>query len=101
MRMCCCECKCVSLCPAQPSPYNRPLKVMAGSLCSNIARNTAQVLTSLVEALSTEKTSPVPKNDQLLLLEEAVELFHRCLTLQEFNYAESHARDEAAAAAHL
>ena len=65
--------------------------------CTNVLSNTAQVLTSLVEALSAERSSAVPKEDQLRLLEEAIELFQRCLTLQEFHYAESQAQEEAAA----
>ncbi|OBT87946.1 hypothetical protein VE02_04538 [Pseudogymnoascus sp. 03VT05] len=50
--------------------------------------NTAQVLTSLAEALDdvgSDAGSLVP------LLEEAVELFQRCLTLQEFRFSESEA----------
>ncbi|OBT61779.1 hypothetical protein VE03_09071 [Pseudogymnoascus sp. 23342-1-I1] len=50
--------------------------------------NTAQVLTSLAEALDdvgNDAGSLVP------LLEEAVELFQRCLTLQEFRFSESEA----------
>ncbi|OBT74543.1 hypothetical protein VF21_07539 [Pseudogymnoascus sp. 05NY08] len=50
--------------------------------------NTAQVLTSLAETLDdvgSDAGSLVP------LLEEAVELFQRCLTLQEFRFSESEA----------
>ncbi|KAL6715612.1 hypothetical protein ACLMJK_006573 [Lecanora helva] len=49
--------------------------------------NTAQVLTSLSEAIVGQTNSP--ENDQnfpLRLLQEALELFQRCLNLQEFQY---------------
>ncbi|ELR05507.1 hypothetical protein GMDG_07429 [Pseudogymnoascus destructans 20631-21] len=54
----------------------------------NVIFNTAQLLTSLAEALDdvgSDAGSLVP------LLEEAVELFQRCLTLQEFRFSESEA----------
>jgi hypothetical protein len=65
--------------------------------CTNVLSNTAQVLTSLVEALTEDRSGSVSKEDGLRLLEEAIELFQRCLTLQEFHYAESQAQEEAAA----
>jgi len=64
--------------------------------CTNILSNTAQVLTSLVEALTEDRSGSVSKEDGLRLLEEAIELFQRCLTLQEFHYAESQAQEEEA-----
>lgn len=64
--------------------------------CTNILSNTAQVLTSLVEALNEDRSVSVSTEDGLRLLEEAIELFQRCLTLQEFHYAESQAQEEAA-----
>jgi len=64
--------------------------------CTNVLSNTAQVLTSLVEALSEDRSGSVSKDDGLKLLEEAIELFQRCLTLQEFHYAESQAQEETA-----
>jgi hypothetical protein len=65
--------------------------------CTNVLSNTAQVLTSLVEALSEDRSGSISKDDGLKLLEEAIELFQRCLTLQEFHYAESQAQEETAA----
>lgn len=61
--------------------------------CTDILSNTAQVLTSLVEALTDAKDNSVSQDDQLRLLEEALELFQRCLTIQEFQYAEFQARE--------
>ena len=55
--------------------------------------NTAQVLTSIVEAIS---DSPTPISiDPIPLLEESLELFQRCLTLQELQHTESLAQQEA------
>ena len=65
--------------------------------CTNVLSNTAQVLTSLVEALTEDRSGSVSKEDGLRYLEEAIELFQRCLTLQEFHYAESQAQEEATA----
>jgi tetratricopeptide (TPR) repeat protein len=49
--------------------------------------NTAQVLTSLAEAITDGRHT---NDDQALkLLQEALELFQRCLVLQEFRYTES------------
>ncbi|OBT52418.1 hypothetical protein VE04_06895 [Pseudogymnoascus sp. 24MN13] len=50
--------------------------------------NTAQVLTSLAEALDDVGSDP---GSHVPLLEEAVELFERWLTLQEFRFSESEA----------
>jgi tetratricopeptide (TPR) repeat protein len=65
--------------------------------CTNILSNTAQVLTSLVEAITEDRSGSASNEDGLRLLEEAIELFQRCLTLQEFHYAESQAQEEEAA----
>jgi hypothetical protein len=55
------------------------------------------VLTSLAEALGEGRKS-VPesesKGEELRLLEEAVELFQRCLTLQEYQFSESQTQME-------
>ncbi|KAI9817838.1 MAG: hypothetical protein M1827_000957 [Pycnora praestabilis] len=57
--------------------------------------NTAQVLTSLAEALTEgSRSSPERRAEGLKLLEEAIELFQRCLTVQEFQYSESQAQGE-------
>jgi hypothetical protein len=54
--------------------------------CTDLLSNTAQALTSYVEALQeSDKGSPV---DPLPLLEESLELFQQCLTLQELQYQE-------------
>jgi hypothetical protein len=55
--------------------------------CADILSNTAQVLTSLAQTLE-------QGGDAQLLLQEAVELLQRCLTLEEFYYTEYLARDE-------
>src|SRR5271156_5358027 len=65
--------------------------------CTDILSNTAQVLTSLVEAITEDRSGSASNEDGLRLLEEAIELFQRCLTLQEFDYAESQAQEEEAA----
>ncbi|KAJ5833182.1 hypothetical protein N7474_001493 [Penicillium riverlandense] len=56
---------------------------------ADVLFNTAQVLTSLAETMSDAKH---PGDDALAqagtLLQEAVELFQRCLTLQEMKYSE-------------
>jgi tetratricopeptide (TPR) repeat protein len=71
-------------------------RCVAYKSCTDILSNTAQVLTSLVEALTEEDRSNTSsqQDDGLRLLEEAIELFQRCLTLQEFQYAEAQAREE-------
>ena len=52
--------------------------------------NTAQVLTSLAETLNDSKSSPeLDRNDTLRLLQEALELFQRCLNVQEFKLDEA------------
>lgn len=54
---------------------------------ADVLFNTAQVLTSLAEALGAN-------GESLPMLEEAIELFQRCLTLQEYQYTESKAQLE-------
>lgn len=52
--------------------------------------NTAQVLTSLAEAITEGKHPSVQQiQDALRFLREALELFQRCLVLQELKYTES------------
>ena len=58
-----------------------------------LASNTAQVLTSLVEASVELKTSSDYKVHGLRLLQEALELFQRCLTLQEYLFTQSEERN--------
>jgi hypothetical protein len=60
--------------------------------CANILSNTAQVLTSLAQAFEDTKHYTI---DPLPLLEEALELFQRCLTLQEYHHTENLAQEEA------
>jgi len=60
-----------------------------------IFSNTAQCLTSLSEALQDDRSGG-PREDSLKLLEEALELFQRCLTLQEYNFSESQAESQSA-----
>jgi len=63
-----------------------------------ITSNTAQVLTSLAEAITEGRKSRKDEQDHALrLLQEALELFQRCLNLQEYKYEQ--ARKEAAEAA--
>lgn len=59
---------------------------------ANGSSNTAQVLTSIAEV--TSETRNVGNDNNLALLEEAIELFERCLTLQEYQYTESQAQAE-------
>ncbi|KAI9645992.1 hypothetical protein NHQ30_005430 [Ciborinia camelliae] len=59
---------------------------------ADVLFNTAQVLTSIAEV--TSETRNVGNDDNLALLEEAIELFQRCLTLQEYQYTESQAQAE-------
>jgi hypothetical protein len=61
--------------------------------CANLLSNTAQALTSYVEALqdASNTTDPLP------FLEEALELFQKCLEYQELQHREF--RKQAAAAA--
>ncbi|KAI9707373.1 MAG: hypothetical protein M1836_000333 [Candelina mexicana] len=54
--------------------------------------NTAQVLTSLAEYLNDEGNSLETVQEASKLLEEALELFQRCLTVQEFQFSETHAQ---------
>lgn len=46
--------------------------------------NTAQVLTSLAEAISEGKKPSGSQNEALCLFQESLELFQRCLNIQEF-----------------
>jgi hypothetical protein len=64
-------------------------------ICANLLSNTAQALTSYVEALqdASNATDPLP------FLEEALELFQKCLEYQEFQHQEF--REQSAAAARL
>ncbi|KAG4030434.1 hypothetical protein MFRU_012g01680 [Monilinia fructicola] len=57
---------------------------------ADILFNTAQVLTSIAEV--TSETRNIGNDDNLALLEEAIELFQRCLALQEYQYTESQAQ---------
>lgn len=51
--------------------------------------NTAQVLTSLAEAISEgKKLSESPRDEALRLLQESLELFQRCLGVQEFKFTQ-------------
>lgn len=51
--------------------------------------NTSQVLTSLAEVVSDgRRSSQSSRDDGLKLLQEALELFQRCLTVQEFQFTE-------------
>ncbi|KAF7881099.1 uncharacterized protein EAF02_006990 [Botrytis sinoallii] len=59
---------------------------------ADILFNTAQVLTSIAEV--TLETRNVGNDDNLALLEEAIELFQRCLALQEYQYTESQTQAE-------
>ncbi|KAF5873492.1 uncharacterized protein Bfra_004953 [Botrytis fragariae] len=59
---------------------------------ADILFNTAQVLTSIAEV--TSETRNVGNDNNLALLEEAIELFQRCLALQEYQYTESQTQAE-------
>lgn len=62
------------------------------------ASNAAQVLTSLAEAvMEGRKPTEDVRNHALQLLQEALELFQRCLNLQEYNFEQ--AQEKAAQAA--
>lgn len=51
---------------------------------ANVSSNTAQVLTSLAEAISEgKKPSGSPRDEALHLFQESLELFQRCLNVQE------------------
>jgi len=57
---------------------------------ADILFNTAQVLTSLAEAVTDGKRPPDAQTRQALkFLQEALDLFQRCLALQEFRFTES------------
>ncbi len=64
--------------------------------CADLLSNTAQALTSYVEALQESDNYGV---DALPLLEESLELFQQCLSHQELQYQQF--QDQAAAAAAL
>ena len=58
-------------------------------LWANISSNTAQVLTSLAEAISEGKEqSESPRDEALRLFQESLELFQRCLNVQEFKFTQ-------------
>ncbi|KAI9771896.1 MAG: hypothetical protein M1840_001666 [Geoglossum simile] len=57
---------------------------------ADVLFNTAQVQTSLAEALAEGRdATPDTKDEAMRLLEEAIELFQRCLSLQEYQFSES------------
>ena len=60
-------------------------------LLTQLCSNTAQILTSIVEAISDSHTVSI---DPVQLLEESLELFQRCLALQEFQRTESLTQQE-------
>jgi hypothetical protein len=62
--------------------------------CANLLSNTAQALTSFVEALqdASNATDPLP------FLEEALDLFQKCLEHQELQHQEFEEQSAAAAA---
>ena len=56
---------------------------------ANDSSNTAQVLTSLAETISEGKRqSESPRDDALRLFQESLELFQRCLNVQEFKFTQ-------------
>lgn len=62
--------------------------------CANVSSNTAQVLTSLAEAISEgKKLSNSPRDEALRLLEECLELFQRCFHLQELKQTQDQEAD--------
>ncbi|KAH0537397.1 hypothetical protein FGG08_005796 [Glutinoglossum americanum] len=78
--------------------YDVALEIYPDSFDIAYNNNTAQVLTSLAEVLSEgRRSAPESKDEALGLLEEAVELFQRCLTLQEYQFSESQAQMEGVA----
>lgn len=70
-------------CKPPPSLYPVP---------TDVKSNTAQVLTSIVEAISDSQSQV--SIDPIPLLEESLELFQRCLTLQELQHTESLAQED-------
>lgn len=70
-----------SLIPPRPPKWHKDGVLSKEPPCANLLSNTAQVLTSLAQAIDNT-------NDPLPLLEEAIELFQRCLTLQEYYHTE-------------
>jgi hypothetical protein len=62
---------------------------------ADILFNTAQVLTSLAEAVTDcKRPSDAETQKALKFLQEALELFQRCLALQEFRFTESQQQAE-------
>ncbi len=58
--------------------------------CAICASNTAQVLTSVVETdMESVRSQEGQRSNSLTLLQEALDLLRRCLTGQEFRFAES------------
>ncbi|KAF6240511.1 hypothetical protein HO173_001179 [Letharia columbiana] len=55
--------------------------------------NTAQVLTSLAEAISEGKKPTGSRGDALRLFQESLELFQRCLNIQEFKHTQDQKSD--------
>lgn len=56
---------------------------------ANVSSNTAQVLTSLAEAISEgKKPSGSPRDEALRLFQESLDLFQRCLNVQESKLAQ-------------
>ena len=56
---------------------------------ANFSSNTAQVLTSIAEAVNEgKKQSESPRDEALGLLQESLELFQRCLNVQEFRFTQ-------------
>jgi hypothetical protein len=79
--------------------YKYPLSIRTTHLTPT--SNTAQILTSFVEALDSARPSTSSETepiDPLPLLEEALNIFQRCLTLQEYQHTESLAQAEAVSA---
>ncbi|KAF2461708.1 hypothetical protein BDY21DRAFT_376581 [Lineolata rhizophorae] len=65
---------------------------------SNLLFNTAQVLSSLAEAITDATGKEAGKVDAVPLLQESIELLSSCLTRQELEFSESQAAASAAAA---
>ena len=63
-------------------------------ICANLLSNTAQALTSFVEALQEDSNA----TDPLPFLEEALDLFQKCLEYQELQHQEFEEQSAAAAA---
>jgi hypothetical protein len=76
--------------PPRVEPKIAPLAAVIIVPNTYTTSNTAQILTSLVEATTDSGSNPGP--DSLSLLEEALGLFQRCLAVQEYHYTESQAQ---------